>query len=205
MVLEKRKRILIFSIAYFPHVGGAEVFVREVTKRLPAYEFDLICARFDHRLPHTEWIENVYVHRVGIGNITDKFLFPILGFLKAVRLQREHPYHLIHGIMANYAGLAALFFKWYSGLPFLLTEQSGDSEWTVFKYTWFIYPLYKRIYKDSDHVHVISQYLKERAKRYGYRGEVDVIPNGVDLKHFSNHYHEADIKKIKNEIGIKAD
>lgn len=202
-MLEKRKRILIFSIAYFPHVGGAEVFVREVTKRLSSYEFDLICARFDRRLPRTDWIENVHVHRVGIGNITDKFLFPILGFLKAVRLHREHPYHLIHGIMANYAGLAALFFKWYSGRPLFLTEQSGDSEWTVFKYTWFIYPLFKRIYQDSDHVHVISNYLKGRVRSYGYRGPIDVIPNGVDIGHFTNHFHETDTRKLKDSLGIK--
>ena len=198
-------RILIFSVAYFPHVGGAEVFVKEITRRLPNYEYDLICARFDSRLPPVERIENVHVYRIGMGSIIDKFLFPITGFLKAMQLHKNRKYHLIHGIMANYAGLAALFLKWYSGLPLLLTEQSGDSEWTVFKYTWFIHPLFKRIYKDSDHVHVISQYLKERAKRYGYRGEVDVIPNGVDLKHFSNHYHEADIKKLKDEIGIKDD
>lgn len=205
VTMENRKRIIIFSIAYFPRVGGAEVFVKEIARRLSHYEYDLICARFDRRFPCEELIGNVNVHRVGVGSIMDKFIFPIIGLLKAVQLHRKRRYHLIHGIMANYAGLAALFFKWYSGLPLLLTEQSGDSEWTVFKYTWFIHPLFKRIYKDSDHIHVISQYLNERARRYGYRGEVDVIPNGVDLKHFSNHYHEADIKKLKDELGIKDD
>jgi glycosyltransferase involved in cell wall biosynthesis len=47
--------------------------------------------------------------------------------------------------------------------------------------------------------------LGENPGRYGYRGEIDVIPNGVDLKHFSIHYLEADIKKLKDKLGIKDD
>jgi len=118
-----RKRILIFSIAYFPHVGGAEIFVKEITRRLSHYEYDLICARLDRHLPREEWIGNVHVYRVGVGSVMDKFIFPITGFLMALRLHRNRRFDLIHGIMANYAGLAAIFFKWYSGVPMLLTEQ----------------------------------------------------------------------------------
>ena len=60
------KRILIFSLAYFPkHVGGAEIAIKEKTDRMPEYEFHLVCLRYDSMLPKEEKIGNVLVHRIG--------------------------------------------------------------------------------------------------------------------------------------------
>ena len=39
------KRVLIYSTAYYPLVGGAEVAVKELTDRLPDWDFELITAR----------------------------------------------------------------------------------------------------------------------------------------------------------------
>ena len=43
------KRVLIFSLAYYPHVGGAEVAIKEITDRLASrdMEFHLIAMRMD--------------------------------------------------------------------------------------------------------------------------------------------------------------
>ena len=41
------KKILIFTTAYWPLIGGAEVAVKEITDRLLECEFDLITARID--------------------------------------------------------------------------------------------------------------------------------------------------------------
>jgi len=38
---KKEKKILIFSTAYYPYVGGAEVAVKEITDRIKDVEFDM--------------------------------------------------------------------------------------------------------------------------------------------------------------------
>ena len=62
------KRVLIFSLAYFPkHVGGAEVSIKEITDRISDIEFHMVTNRFDSTLPRVEKIGNVLVHRIGIA------------------------------------------------------------------------------------------------------------------------------------------
>jgi hypothetical protein len=46
------KKVLIFSLAYFPkHVGGAEVAIKEITDRISDIEFHMVTNRFDSTLP----------------------------------------------------------------------------------------------------------------------------------------------------------
>jgi len=47
------KRILIFSTAYSPFMGGAEIATKEITDRLGRSDFcfDMITLRFDRTLP----------------------------------------------------------------------------------------------------------------------------------------------------------
>ena len=70
--------IVIFSTAYFPLVGGAEVAMKEITDRLPNETFHLVTARIRSGLATTERIGNVQVHRLGIGHPIDKYLLPFL-------------------------------------------------------------------------------------------------------------------------------
>ena len=39
--------------------------------------------------------------------------------------------------------------------------------------------IYKAIYRRADQIQAISNFLKDRAIKYGYRGQIDVVPNGV--------------------------
>ncbi|MFA5021160.1 MAG: hypothetical protein WC517_03835, partial [Patescibacteria group bacterium] len=94
MSAENKKRILIFSLAYHPFVGGAEVAIKEIAERLGAYfEFDLITANLDGRQPAEEnnfnGISRVY--RLGAGK-TDKYRFPWLAYGKALELQQKNGY-----------------------------------------------------------------------------------------------------------------
>ena len=105
-------RILIFSTAYFPFVGGAEVAVKEITDRISDHEFDMITARMSRKIPKFEKMGNVIVYRVGIGiPFFDKALLAILGHFKALKLHSKHSYGLVWSIMASYSGFAALAFK----------------------------------------------------------------------------------------------
>jgi len=195
------KKILIFSITYFPFVGGAEVAVKEITDRINDIEFDLITAKLKRGLPDVEKIGNINVIRVGSGNITDKYLFPILAFLKAQKLNKE--YNIVWAIMANYAGLAALFYKFKNKkVKYLLTMQSGDTDFFIWLRTWFWYPLYKMVYTKADHIQAISKFLKTRAIKYGYKKEISIVPNGVDLKRFNKEFSEDEKNDLKEKLGI---
>jgi len=140
------KRILIFSTAYFPFVGGAEIAVKEVTNRIKDCDFDLITSRFSKKNSKKEKIGNITVYRVGRGAKFDKYILPVSGFFKAKKLLRKNKYSLIWSISASQAGLAALFLKLKNPkIPFLLTIQEGSSEKRLFWRRFMVWPLIKKI------------------------------------------------------------
>src|SRR3990167_1964589 len=106
-----KKRILIFSTAYFPFVGGAEVVIQEICNRVPEYAFDMITAKMKTGLPRQEQMDNIRIHRVGIGiPMIDKLLLALAGHWIGLRLHARQPYALAWAMMASYGGFAALSF-----------------------------------------------------------------------------------------------
>jgi len=200
-----KPKILIFSLAYAPLVGGAEVALHEITQRIQSFDFDLITARFSRSDLPQERIGNVMVYRVGFGSYLDKYLFFVLAYFKALSLHRENHYQIVWAMLANYAGLGALLFKWTVRIKYYLTDQSGDSDSFIKKRTWFWLPLYKQIYQRADRIQVISHWLKERARSYGYRGEIDLVPNGVDIGRFSQEISPAEKATMLSQLSVKSD
>ncbi len=196
-------RILIFSTAYFPFVGGAEVAVKEITDKIKDYQFDLITSRFSKKNPKKEKIGNVIVYRVGWGMKFDKYLLPILGFLKAKKLFRKNKHSLIWCINASQAGLAGLFLKIINPkLPFLLTLQEGSSEKRIFWRRLIVWPLFKLIFKKADYVQAISKYLAGWGKKMGAKCPIEVVPNGVDIKKFPAQGWSASGRKVNTKVII---
>jgi len=188
------KKILIFSTAYLPMVGGAEIAVKEITDRLSENEFDLITARIDKALADVEKIGRVTVYRVGYGNKFDKFLLPILGTLKARELIAKNTYTHLWSIMAGQASVACAFVKkLFPQIPLILTLQEGDEEeylaryvgGNIFLYWLLIRPWHLMVFKRADQVTVISDYLKKRAEANGIRVPITLVPNGVDVEKFT--------------------
>lgn len=177
------KRVLIFSLAYFPLVGGAEVAVKEITDRLLDTQFDMITMRFDKSHKEFEAIGNIHVYRIG----GPKNLFPFKAFLFARKLHAKKRYPQVWAIMANWAGFAALFFKLaHPEVKFVLTLQEGDPISYIKRKVLLLYPLFKKIFEKADKVQAISKYLAKWAREMGHRGSIEVIPNGVDIKKFES-------------------
>ncbi len=198
-----KRKILIFSTAYHPFVGGAEVAVKEITERNPDLEFHLLTAKMDKRLPQQEKIGNVEVFRMGIGNpMIDKLLLAFYGYRIAIKLKKQHKYDLIWSIMASYAGLAASKFKrGYPQIPFILTLQEGDSPKHIQKRARFVKGQFKNIFKRADKIQCISSYLAGWAKRMGAICPIDIIPNGVDVKNFNQLFSDKHQKELKHQLG----
>ena len=69
--MTNKSRILILTTSYLPSIGGSELAIREITKRLPDIDFDIITSRSDsqgrfaHERATEEIIGNTHIYRVG--------------------------------------------------------------------------------------------------------------------------------------------
>lgn len=196
------KRILIFSTAFYPVVGGAEVALKELTDRMPSIQFDLVCARLKKGLPDHERIGNVEVHRVGFGYSFDKYLLPFLGVWKAMRVVPSGT--PVWSMMASYAGFASLFYCWMRPrTKLLLTLQEGDPLEKYSKRLGSFAFLQHAIFQRANRVQAISKFLGEWAVANGFKDTVDVIPNGVDTSNFSKPVDVERRKHLREMFGFE--
>lgn len=214
------RKILIFSPVYYPRfVGGAEVAIKEITDRFPPgeAEFDMVTLRLSSDLPRFEKIGNVNVYRVGwskkgIDNSgplpwyigLNKYLFLLLGPLKAVSLDRKRNYSTIWSLLASYGSFAALFFKLIKPtVRFVFTLQDGDPVSYLKRRALPLYPFFKMIFTRADHIQAISRYLAEWAKDMGAKSPISLVPNAVDQDLFSRKDDPLVLSKIASDLGKK--
>lgn len=196
-----RKRVLIFSLSYYPRfIGGAEVALKEITDRLTEIDFHMVTLRYDNALPKTEQVGNVLVHRIGFSvdnpSIEDlrtfplrlnKFAFQFLAVQKALSLHHQYHYDGIWAMMAHACGIPAGIFKGRNrAVPYLLTLQEGDPPETIERAMKKVWPLFRQSFTRADALQAISHFLASWGTRMGFRGAPDVIPNGVDLGRFAS-------------------
>ncbi len=208
--MNKPKKVLIFSHAYFPNwVGGAEIALKEITDRISQneIEFHLITLGADEP---EEKIGNINIHRVrpfGVFTYSKilhkiaKYLFIFQAYFVAKKLHKKHNFNTIWSLMATYGGFTALFFKRkYRNVKFVLTLQEGDPIEYILKRLGVFKSLYKNIFKNADVIQVISNYLGKFAKDMGFNGDPVLIPNAVDLEIFSKEYSKDEINKIRENF-----
>ncbi len=214
-----KKRILIFSLVYYPEfIGGAEVAIKEITDRIgDEFEFDLITLRLSKCVPTFERIGNVTVYRVGWASSKridpthipfwvnlNKYMMPLTGFFKAVSLSRKHHYSVLWSMMATYNSFAALFVKIiFPQVKFLLTLQEGDPIPYIKKRALPVWPLFKLIFTKADCIQTISKYLADFGRDMGAKGPVFVVPNAVDIKKFTREVSEDELSKAKEKLQKK--
>lgn len=216
-----KKKILIFSLVYYPRfIGGAEIAVKEITDRIAPAEisFDMVTLR--KSAPKFERLGSVNVYRVGFGwraseesffgrHKIYKYFFPFFALRKALALQRKNHYDAVWSIMANYAGFGALFFKLlHPKIPLILTLQEGDPIQYIKKRVGIMYPVFKRIFTGADRIQTISNYLADWARDMGAKAGIVVVPNGVDVKKFkveSEELKAENRERVRGELGYGKD
>jgi glycosyltransferase involved in cell wall biosynthesis len=180
------KKVLIFSLAYYPYVGGAEVAIKEITDRLVDIEFHMVTMRFSVSDAKEEHVGNVLVHRIGGGSSKlHKFLFQFRAAWVAHKLHKKHSYSATWAMMAHATGVpAALFKTWHKDVPYILNLQEGDPISHIEKTMMPLWPLFVQAFRKADMVQVLSTYLAEWARARGFKGQIEIIPNGVDVRRF---------------------
>ncbi len=180
-------RVLILSAFYEPFVSGAERMVVEtVRRRAGRFSLTVVTARLDGRLARreTRLIEGTAltyeIVRLGLGTRWDKFLFPLLAPLWALKA----PHDLVHAVMESYAGIALWWYRAFGGKkPTVLTLQSGDLDMPeknrkIPRFVW------RNIHASPTIAVGISTALTRRAERLGAERTL-TIPNGVDFGHLA--------------------
>lgn len=205
-----KKNIAVFSLAYEPMIGGAEIALKEIISRIPDYHYFIYTNKFSAKDKELETIDNITIVRLGLKTkftFLNKYFFPFFAYQRFAKDNHEKKFVLQWAMMATYAGIASLLVKYkFPQIPYLLTDQSGDSDWFLFKRTWWWRCFYKQIYQKADRVQVISRWLEKRVRKYGYKKQIDLIPNGVDIKNFSNiNLNDKDKQELKTSYGFALD
>jgi glycosyltransferase involved in cell wall biosynthesis len=212
------KKVLIFSLSYYPkHVGGAEVAIKEITDRISPdeIEFHMITNRYDSMLPKVSKEGNVIVHRIGftttnpsMGDLKEaplkynKYLFQSTAAFAAWNLNRTLRFDGMWAMMAHSCGVPAGIFKTFNPkIKYLLTLQEGDPTEYIEKLARPIWPLFVRGFRKADMVQAISTFLGKWARRMGFEGTLEIIPNAVDVARFSHEYSPSEIDQVKTALG----
>lgn len=195
------KKILIFSLAYYPHVGGAEVAIKEITDRISDIEFHMVTLRFSRADMQHERIGNVVVHRVGVGSTyLSKILFVPLATLKGLSLCRRHRFDAAWAMMSYMLFPVVLLRVLGTKLPYALTLQEGDTYTHTFQRlrTFIFLPLLSFGFRKAGVVQAISVYLGEWARKRGFKGPLEIISNGVDTQKFARAAEHVAVRKALN-------
>jgi len=214
------KRILVFSIAYYPFVGGVEVALKEITDRISPQEieFHVLTLRIDSRLPKEEQIGNVVVHRIGFGRPGARapelttfplrlniYFYELFAGLIALSLHWRYRFTAVWAMMAHTAGIPAAIFKtFYGRVPYLLTLQEGDPPEYIERLMRPVWPLFVRGFTKADYLQSISSFLDRWGKRMGFKGEALVIPNGVDTARFTKEHDPAVLEGYRRKLNKQA-
>lgn len=184
------KKVLIFSLAYYPHVGGAEVAIKEITDRISPedIEFHMVTLRFGKADAPWEKIGNVTVHRVGFGGAyLSKIFFVPIAALRARQLYKEFHYDGAWAMMSYMTFPLTLLHFLGVSLPYVLNLQDGDPFEHVFK-RWYIIPFRPLLaygFRRATVIQPLSNYLAVWARGRGFAGPIELIPNGANIKLFS--------------------
>jgi glycosyltransferase involved in cell wall biosynthesis len=194
-----KKRILIFSISYYPFVGGAEIAIKKITDRIPEIEWQMLTLRFDKNLPKEEKIGNVTVTRV----CSPKFFSPFVLAWYGRKLHKKNSFDAVWSMM-TFAGFAGLFFKLvFPKVKFLLTLQEGTPTDVLKRKTLAAYPLLVLMFRKADVVQAISEFLASFGRDMGHKNPIEVVPNGVDLNLFSKTFSPEEKMQTEKLLGKK--
>lgn len=193
--------------------------IKEITDRISSslYEFHMVTLRFDSSLPRFEKVGNIFVHRIGFTTRNpsmadlrkfplhlNKLIFQFSAFFKALSLHKKYHFDGIWAMMAHSCGVpSALFKNLHPEVKFVLTLQEGDPPEYIEKKMRLFYPIFQRAFSTADVIQSISTFLSNWGKAMGATGKSLVIPNAVDVKHFSQEVPLNVIDELRSKLGFK--
>lgn len=216
-----KPKILVFSMGFDPFIGGAEIAITELTKRLsPHYEFHIITCRIRRELPRFEDKGYIKIYRVGLSRPgadntefaawplkLNKYLFPFLAYTKGIELQWRHRFQGHWCMLAFTGAIGSLLFKLtFPQIKYVLELQDGRSyEERKALFGPLVFPLIRASFQKADAIKTIANFQIEVARRSGATAPATRIPNGVDVSIFTKPIPPADTLALRQQLGIQTD
>lgn len=179
--------IAVFTTAYHPFLGGAEIAIQEVANRLTSqFRFFIFTARLRRDLPPREERPEGTVIRIGFGFPFDKWLLPLMGPVAFFRERTRVGMRLVWGMDVSQGSLAALLVKLLSPRTrSVFTIQYGYGGERLRRGRFGLLGVaFRCMLSRADSVTAISNYLAEEAAHFGYLRPVKLLHNGVPLEAF---------------------
>ena len=206
-------KIAMQQSAYYPWIGGAEIFAQKVAEHLVrgGHEVDMITGLWDKPDIFTKsWnkkhenINGVDIYRTKTVNIRNlkslSCLFPIA--YKTIKLDKKKDYDVIHSHIFPAMQSGTIVQK-IRKKPHIITVQGGDLvdyEETTAKFGGILKPLISLSLKNANIVHAVSTHTQKRAIELGAKNTI-MIPNGVDIK----EYKPMPKDKLREKYGFSQD
>lgn len=218
--VKQPKKILIFSLDYLPGtISGAESAIEDITDRISPeeIEFHMVTMHYDSNVPRVQTFKNVTCHYVGLFGRSDpsleerkkwplhynKYYFQIAAGIKGWWLHRKYRYDGAWAMMAHGTGVPVSIFNILTGVPYVLSLQEGDPPEYIEKTIKPLWPLFKRSFTHAKVVQPISKFLGEWARRMGYHGELELIPDGANPDSIRPSFNQSVVEKLKQDLGKK--
>lgn len=177
--------ICLLSNKYPPDPGGLAISTQRLARGLAAAGQTVhVCVPTPDHAPGRvrQRIENgLTVHRFGLfKRVDDTHAF---WFEQIAGLQRRLGFDLLHGYYLVGAGFVTVYAGRYLNLPAVISARGNDLDRAVFnpgRLSAILWAL-----TNADAVTAVSQDLARCAGVLAPAGRVQVIPNGVDTRHFA--------------------
>jgi glycosyltransferase involved in cell wall biosynthesis len=192
-------KVLLLNYEYPPFGGGASQATYFMARELAAndHRVDVLTSRVDGQ-PHVEDIDGVRQYRVrswrrGVhqAGLLGAFSYVLFAFLELRKLLKKSEYDLAHFYFALPTGVLALFWRWRTGRPYVVSLRGSDVP--GYDHTnrglqlihRIVMPLTRNILTHAQSVVANSRSLKDLAARSFPEIDISVITNGVDCNLFS--------------------
>ena len=204
-------KILMQQWAYFPWIGGAEIFTQHLAEHMISrgHQVDIVTGLLSKpSIEYNNWqqkidvINGVNVYRVKVPDV--KYAGIIAGTLrlyaKSLRLDQQNDYDIIHSHIFPAMVCGAAIKK---NKKFIITLQGGDIG--EYKESNLLIRLMEMPFitwalKNADLVHSVSSHIANVAQKIGAK-KIMIVPNGVD----THIFHPQDRNQMRRKLGYKID
>ena len=195
-------KILVISHEYPPIGGGGGRVVQDLCQGLASRDYAFYILTAHHAgLPDLETQEYLTIERLHScrqheyrASLFSMFCFVWKSFWRALGIIKIWKPDLIHAHFAVPGGASAALAGLLTRTPYILTIHGGDVPGGAPEKTgrWFkfIKPFTAFIWKNARKVIAVSDFSRQLALTH-YPVQIEVIPNGIDRKHFNQEVQPA--------------
>jgi len=208
-------KILFLNYEYPPLGGGAAnatAYLLDEFSRMTDIDVDLVTSSVDNQYHRESIGDRIVIHRLPIGknsqnlhfqSVKDLLMYAWKSYRFSRTILKQTRYDVVQAFFTVPCGLVAWKLRREFSVPYIVSLRGSDvpgySDRFRFLYPLLI-PLARLIWRKALVVIANSQGLKELALQTDSQQKINIIPNGVDIKHFCPR--KQDVVQTSNTIHL---